>query len=268
MMQTIRDTVATGAAESPESTTSMAAAPVSSPGSSPSVRPGSSAGHPASQRPASGGSVRDVTSSRASVPPSEPRASRTSFSQIDIGADRPARLQMIVAMVLGLVLVAIPLYLWRRPRAESIASTGAADAGAPGPAVEAPPPAAEGKPTLGDPRVLQCQDPGPKRTAADACDHVAELEKALGQAIDDAASCVPRDAGGGTIQYVADVSFKKKSIGLTTPRESRTMKSAKVAAACQSAVKSKLGSVSLDAMPHAHQRYKIAITATYPGTVK
>ena len=63
---------------------------------------------------------RAELSSRATVPPSEPRSSRASFDALDAQVDRPARLQMIVALILGLVLVAIPLYLWRRPRAESI----------------------------------------------------------------------------------------------------------------------------------------------------
>jgi hypothetical protein len=213
------------------------------------------------------------SSSRASVPPSEPRnPSRTSFSQLDVGADRPARLQMIVALILGLVLVAIPLYLWRRPRAESIAATGSADAGVDPNAAGAPTTTApandEGKPTIGEAKSILCQDPGPKKTAPEQCDHVADVEKAFAKAIEDTASCVPRDAGGGTIQYVADVSFKRKALNVATPKDGRTMKNAKVVSACQSAVKSKLQSLSLDAVQHAHARYKIAITASYPGTVK
>lgn len=213
------------------------------------------------------------SSSRASVPPSEPRnSSRTSFSQLDVGADRPARLQMIVALILGLVLVAIPLYLWRRPRAESIAATGSADAGVDPNAAGAPtttaPPSDEGKPTIGEAKSILCQDPGPKKTPPEQCDHVADIEKAFAKAIEEAAGCVPKDAGGGTIQYVADVSFKRKALNVATPKEGRTMKNAKVVSACQSAVKAKLQAVSLDAIQHAHARYKIAVTASYPGTVK
>jgi hypothetical protein len=213
------------------------------------------------------------SSSRASVPPSEPRnPSRTSFSQLDVGADRPARLQMIVALILGLVLVAIPLYLWRRPRAESIAAAGSADAGVDPNAAGAPttsaPPSDEGKPTIGEAKSILCQDPGPKKTLPGECDHVTDVEKAFAKAIEDTASCVPKDAGGGTIQFVADVSFKRKALNVTTPKDARTMKNAKVVSACQSAVKSKLQALSLDPIQHAHARYKIAITASYPGTVK
>lgn len=208
--------------------------------------------------------------SRASVPPSEPRStSRASFSQLDVSADRPARLQMIVALILGLVLVAIPLYLWRRPRAESIAVTPGAGAASAATSAAAPITTADdAKPTLGEPRSLLCQDPGPKKTAPEQCDHVVDVEKALAKAIEETASCVPRDAGGGTIQYVTDVSFKRKAINVATPKDTRSLKNTKVVNACQAAVKSKLQALPLESIAHTHARYKIAITATYPGAVK
>ncbi len=91
----------------------------------------------------------------------------------------------------------------------------------------------------------------------------------MAKAIEENASCVPRDAGGGTIAYVADVSFKKKSLLLVTPREGRTLKNAKVVAGCQLAVRAKLANVNLDAdASHQHQRYRVQITATYPGAAK
>lgn len=176
---------------------------------------------------------------------------------------------MIVALILGLVLVAIPLYLWRRPRAESIAVTpGAGGASAATSAVAPISTSDDSKPTLGEPRTLLCQDPGPKKTAPEQCDHVVDLEKAFAKAIEETASCVPRDAGGGTIQYVTDVSFKRKAINVATPKDTRSLKNTKVVSACQAAVKSKLQALPLESLAHTHARYKIAITATYPGAVK
>jgi len=170
---------------------------------------------------------------------------------------------MIVALILGLVLVAIPLYLWRRPRAESIAVMPQ-EAGA----IAEPPPAEE-KIALADPHVLSCHDPGPKRTPSNECDHPTDFEKAMAKAIEENAPCVPRDQGGGTIVYVADVSFKtKKSLTVSTPREGRTFKNTKVIAGCLMAVKNKLSTFSLEGEQHQHQRYRVSITATYPGTVK
>ena len=136
-------------------------------------------GPPPSRRPSSSsGDTSPPGLTRASSPPSEPRsASRGSFSQLDIGAaDRPARLQMIVALILGLVLVAIPLYLWRRPRADAVAVTGATDAGLVA-ASAAPPlsaaPVGEEKVNTADLKILLCQDPGSKKTSPEQCDPIA-----------------------------------------------------------------------------------------------
>ncbi len=174
---------------------------------------------------------------------------------------------MIVALTLGLVLVAIPLYLWRRPRAESIGPSGSAEAGA---AIASPvsAPSAEvvdAKPILGDPRNVMCQSPGGKKTPADQCDHLPEVERALASAITEAARCMPKEVGGGTVTYVADVSFKRKTIHVGTPKEGRSVKNPKVVAACQAAVRARLQTLAFDPIVHAHARYKIAITATYAG---
>jgi len=211
--------------------------------------------------------VRESQGSRLSVPPSEPRASRTTFSQIDVSADRPARLQLIVVLVLFLFLFAIPLYLWRRPRAESIPVATASGSGAE-PAIDpsppAPPPASD-KPSVSEPKVVLCQDPGPKRTPAEQCDRLPALEQAFVRAVEESGACA-RDSGGGAVAFVLDVSFKRHQLGVTTPKEGRTMKSTKAVGACQSAVKAKLGTVVLDSVPHAHARYKLQLTATYPAT--
>jgi hypothetical protein len=224
---------------------------------------------PGLERGSSGDLAHGPSSSRATVPPSEPRSSRASFEALDAQVDRPARLQMIVALILGLVLVAIPLYLWRRPRAESIAvNTATPDAGVLPAVTAATTTTADEKLVIGDAKILSCHDPGPKKTAPEHCDHVAELEKAFAKAIEESASCASRDAGGGTIIYVADVTFKKKTVVMSTPKEGRTLKSPRVAGACEKTVKAKLSSMPFDSMKHEHARYKVSIAATYPGSVK
>jgi len=203
-----------------------------------------------------------------SVPPSEPRSSRASFEALDAQVDRPARLQMIVALILGLVLVAIPLYLWRRPKAESIAvGSATGDAGAL-PAVTGANAGGDDKSiVIGEAKILSCHDPGPKKTPAEQCDHVVDFEKAFAKAIEESASCVPKDAGGGTIIYLADVAYKKKSLSGTTPKEGRTLKSSKVAGNCEKVIRGKLNP-SYESMKHEHARYRVSITAIYPGAVK
>ena len=176
---------------------------------------------------------------------------------------------MIVALILGLVLVAIPLYLWRRPRAEAIAvQSGGLDAGALPPVTAASTAPVEEKLIVGEPKNLSCHDPGPKKTPPEQCDHVVELERAFAKAIEENASCITRDVGGGTIIYVADVTFKKKLVGVSTPKEGRTLKSTKAAATCEKAVRNRLVTLPFDTIKHEHARTRVSITATYPGPVK
>lgn len=201
--------------------------------------------------------------------PSEPRlTSRASFDVIDAQVDRPARLQMFVAGFLVLVLIVIPLYLWRRPRAESIPVNVDAPSATGVAAAAAPPPVLEEKVVLSEVKTLSCHDPGPKKTAPEQCDHVVELEKALARAIEENASCVPKDAGGGTVIYVADVAFKKKTAVVTTPKEGRTLRNGKIVAGCEKVVRGALGRLPFDLVKHEHARYRVSVSASYPGSSK
>lgn len=217
-----------------------------------------------------GGGPNDPRQSTPSHPPSEPRPDKSGNKDLlGGGYDRPARLQMIVALVLGLVLVAIPLYLWRRPRAESPV-VAAEDAQAAPLASLADAQAAEdagGPLALGEPKLIECHDPGPKKTPPEQCDRLADFEKAFARAIQDAASCSPTSAGSGALPYVADVSFgrKKQPVHVSVAKEGRTLKSAKALAACTAAVKKNIGAFNLDGVKHDHMRYKIGIVANYSG---
>jgi hypothetical protein len=212
-----------------------------------------------------------------SHPPSDPqplRASGIAFGQ----DDRPGRLQLGAALLVGLVLVASGLYLWRRPHSNPDASTDD-----PGSAVLSPAggltgdagtitgalagDAAGASPVaLSEPRVLACQDPGSKRTPPDACDRLAPVEQALANAITQAATCVQTGGGGGTIEYVADVSFARHQVHVSLPKAGRSLHDRKVLRSCSSAVRTGLQGLGLDGIDHQHARYKIAVTATYHGT--
>jgi hypothetical protein len=199
--------------------------------------------------------------------------------------DRVARLQTIAAIVLGLVLIAIPLYLWRRPRSDAPPVTSTSDAsslangvangavvGADGGAAVASPAAATpAAVTLSDAKIMECHDPGSKRTRPEDCDTLAPIEKAFAAAIASAGACVPASAGGGNLVYVVDASFgrKRKPIDVFVPRDGRGLRDthgeAGIVKDCTAAVKRGLVGVTLEGVPHAHQRYKVAITATYAG---
>lgn len=227
--------------------------------------------HPSRERP-SRASAGGEPSARAKGPPSQPRP-RGSRPGVDAGSGdeptlRPARAQLIALLVLGFVLVAVPLYLWRRPRVlpepeaeplgqvSAIAAVPTSDAGLAD--------AAGGGLRVGDVVVVACHDPGTTKTPPEKCDHLPELEKAIARAVTGAGACVPRTAGGGTVVYLADVSYvrKKQPVLLAAPAGGRTVKRA-IANACARAVGESLSAVELDAR-HLHQRYKLRLVATYP----
>lgn len=198
-------------------------------------------------------------------------------------ADRAPRIQLVAGLLLLLVLVVVPLYLWRRPRVvrpESEADDAATPAslasvpvlGAQGDASTLPlgfpvpiPRSREGI-LVAEVKTLECHDPGPKHTAASDCDRLPAFERALSEAILDNAACAV-GGGGGDIAWIADASFQRKKtpIQLTAAKEGRTIKNPKVVATCLAAVKKSLMNVQLETLDktHAHARYKLEITATY-----
>jgi hypothetical protein len=207
-----------------------------------------------------------------SHPPSQPRP-RASRPGADAGpeSEAPPRAQLVAMGLLGLVLVAVPLNLSRRPRPlEADPEVAAAQTEEPPPAaVVAVAPKAEvpagPRIVVGTARVLECHDRGSHKTAPADCDHLPVFEKQLSDAIASQGSCVPATAGGGTLAYVADVSYarKKKPVSVTVSKDGGTLKNAKVASACASAVGHALSAATLDEK-HAHARYKIELIATYP----
>ena len=213
--------------------------------------------------------------SESSLPPSQPRPSRTSTSLPSSTTAlpteaRPARAQLVVALLLGCLLVAIPLYLRRRPHvpddpaAASIVPL-AGEVAAPGSASAAPVGSTATSVVVSAPTILECHDKGNKKTPPEGCDRLPVFEKALVDAVNGAASCVPAGMGTGTIEYVLDVNFTKKKIQLFVPKDGRTLRNVRAASACQASVKRGLPA-SLDGAldgTHAHSRYKIAVTATY-----
>jgi hypothetical protein len=195
-----------------------------------------------------------------SHPPSDPHPALARASGILNAEDRPVRVQLVGALLLGLVLVASGLYLWRRPHASDASTSDPASASASAPALAAlsgdagfaaivgggVDAGSSGPVSLSDARILACQDHGSKKTAPDSCDHGAP--------------------GGGTIEYVADVSFARHKVNVSLPRAGRSVHDRKALRACSAAVKGAFQGVALDGVDHQHARYKIAVTATYRGT--
>lgn len=206
-----------------------------------------------------------------SFPPSDPRPAIARGGVLSRKArDGSFRAQLASALGLGLVLVASGLYLWRRPPAAADrAAIDEASAPVASPTDDAGMPiavadAGNSSPVkLSDTRVLACQDRGPGKTPADQCDHVAPIEKALTSAVEQSGTCVPDSLSGGTIEYVADVSFLRRKVSVILPRAGRSVRDLKVVTACAAAVRSAMYTLVLDGVDHQHARYKISVTATY-----
>jgi hypothetical protein len=178
---------------------------------------------------------------------------------------------MMAVVLLAIVVVAVPLYLWRRPR--SIAEPALGDGGPPDAALVNSPYAPEidaGAPpplTLGDARVIECRDSGSKKVPREQCDALPLFAKSFADAILAAKDCIPPSAGPGTVTYVADVGFARHRapVTLALPKDGRSYRGAKVVAGCGAAVRAGVTGIAIDAIPHAHARYKIALVATYPA---
>ncbi len=194
--------------------------------------------------------------------------------------EQRAQLRVVGAFLLGALLIALPLFLWRRARGPaSVDTEWALDAGSPSDGgvdaaavVDAAAPPITNV-TVGPARVLECHDEGNAKTAPADCDHPPTIEAALSNAILANATCVKNETG--TIGYEVDVSFlrKRNPLEITAPHDERTIPNAKTAKACALDVKkTMLSAIDPDggpprtvmaSAPHAHGRYRLLMTATY-----
>jgi hypothetical protein len=200
-----------------------------------------------------------------SSPPSQPSPYRYLGRG---GGERPLRLQMIIALVAALILFAVPLYLWRRPRPESIPSADAAvaDAGAGlfegGSPIVAFDASVAGGITLSPFSTLRCNNPGPGKTSPERCDHVTFFEDGLARAIRDNAACAPSSKTPFTVSFVMETDFRAKKLNLFAGKSSSLKRDkAQQLLRC---IKRALPSPDWGTIPHQHVRYKVNVVATYP----
>jgi len=216
-------------------------------------------------------SSNDARQGEPPQPPSDPRPfrARDGRSALPPLDDRLMRVQLAAALLLGVGLVGGGIYLWRHPRnvaAQEGDVSGPSDSASA--AVIGPPPSSVEAGSarsiaLSEPRILGCHDRGIKVTPADQCDHLARVEKAFSNAVEQSAACVPSSLSGATIQYVADVSFSRHKVSLILPRSGRSLHDHKVLLNCANAIRGAMATLGLDGIDHEHARYKISLTATY-----
>lgn len=205
----------------------------------------------------------------ASSKPSFPAPSEPNLKRLGIGggnAERPIKAQIVVFFVLLLLIVAIPLYLLRKPDTQKEADSTAAehtrdpglirsqlDAGAPRVDV-----------TLGDVQRVQCSSaPGKQGNEGPLCDSLPAVEKGFKQAIRANVECAPRTGKAGTINFVLTLDFSNKRANVF-PGASGQWKGpqAKAAAEC---VERSLPPIQWDDIPHRYRYYMLAVLANYPA---
>jgi hypothetical protein len=210
---------------------------------------------------------------RSSIPSlsGEPRSRRLGVGS-SAGIERPLRAQLVVAAVAGVILMAVPLYLMRRPSGSPAASAEPAvvrsapkPIAAPVP-VDAglPPPRAVERVRLAAPQRVKCgSSPVNAKLEGGLCDALPALEKALAAAIKATVDCAPKQKEEGTINFVLGVDFTAKKLH-AFPGASGSWKGplARKASEC---VNRALPLPDWGAIPHQYRYYWIAILATYPS---
>jgi hypothetical protein len=190
------------------------------------------------------------------------------------GGDRPLRAQLIVAIVVVFVILAVPVYLLRRPSGKENAP---ADAGASANGLNSPPlGGASGMPSSSDAgsddervklgaltRVKCSAGRRAQGQEGTLCDRLDGLEEAFMKGIRDNVDCAPKIAKGGSINYVLTVDFTDRRVHVF-PGASGAWKgpSARKAADC---VKRALPAVDWTTQKHQYRYYMLAVMATYPS---
>lgn len=202
--------------------------------------------------------------------PSEPQSRRLGTGGGPGRGERLVRAQLVIALVCGFTILAVMLYLWRRPsgteHAESASAEPSASAAPAVPAivrtrVEEPkqkPPQVK----LGTVSHVKC-GASAKLIAGEGslCDSLPPFEQALQKAITETIDCAPKSPTEGTINYVLLVDYKNRDFRVYPGRSgSWRGKQAKKATEC---VKRAMGAPSFEG-PHQYRHYVLAVLATYP----
>jgi hypothetical protein len=185
------------------------------------------------------------------------------------GGDRPLRAQVIVALVCAAMLIAVPLYLWRKPSTKATFSQASASASASGrlqAALKAPTAAAAAptaRLTLGPVQKVRCgATPTASQSEGTLCDTLAPFEEALKKAVLSSEDCAPKAKTKGSINFVLTIDFVHKKLhvfpGASGDWHGRV---ARRATSCvNNAVK-----IADWNVPHQYRHYAIAVLATYAG---
>ncbi len=203
--------------------------------------------------------------------PSLPPASEHNLRPLNLGSggggggERPLRAQLVIAAVLVMILVAVPLYLLRRPSGSpsTLADAGAARFGG---VVRAQVDASTSvnQVLLGPIQRVKCGRSADQPSGEGGlCDALPTLEAAFRDSIRGSVDCAPRTGKEGNINYVLEVDFAQNRLNVF-PGQSGNWRGPRARRAATCVLRS-LPPVSWPELKHQHDYYAIAILATYPA---
>jgi hypothetical protein len=190
------------------------------------------------------------------------------------GGDRFVRVQLIIAAISGFSILAVLLYLLRRP--SGVEHAGADETPEPPASASSGPPAAIVRTKVESPEkppvrvkvgTVQRQRCGssPKNLASEPglCDSLPFFEQSLVKAVLENPDCAPKQKEEGTISYALSIDFRNHETKLY-PGKSGSWRGpqAKKAVEC---VKRALPAPTWDTMGHQYRYYLISLLATYPA---
>jgi len=202
--------------------------------------------------------------------PSDPALRRLGLGPSG-GRARPVRAQLIVIIVLALTLLAVPLYLMRRPSPKAVvqldAGTAQSTSAAPSIALPAPKlPEASGfapeKLKVSEIRKVRCGASAKNASEGEACDSLPVFKKALLDAVKTTLDCAPRSNKPGTINFVLEIDFTRKLLHVF-PGASGEWRGPKARRATKCATDA-LVAPDFTTAVHQYRYYAIAVMATYP----
>lgn len=205
-----------------------------------------------------------------SLPPSHPTYRHLGTAVVD----RSVRVQMVIALIAGLIMIAVPLYLWRRPHTEvgteqearrpaAAASSVVLSTALDGPATSVSATYVGTVPglLLGDIKTLKC-GVGRMKTPPEQCDRQPYFESLLVKTLRESPNCIPEKGANGSVNLVLDIDHKAKKIRVWAGRTG-TMKRAvrqKIAGCIQRAFTPPEWSQII----HQHPKYQLSLLATFP----
>ncbi len=202
----------------------------------------------------------------SSIPPSDPAPLRPLGS----GNPGPVKSPLIVGLIALLVLVALPLYLLRRPRpmgpvpVDAALSAEVNDAALESSVVVLPPDAGATKRiVLGEPHTVRCNSKGGGRVLVERCDHLVAMEDALARSIRDNAGCAPPSASPFTVSFVLTVDFERKKIHVWAGRSGSLKK--RSSGDLIRCVEHTIAPPDFASFAHQYARYDINVIASYPA---